>query len=199
MTGRQTPPERIEVDGAAMPRLLLRRLLPDDAAAVARAATESIDHLRPFLPWAVPEKLTVEAQRRRLAAPEMAWLPEGDHFAYGVFPADDGDALLGASGLHRRRGPGAHEIGYWVHVAHLRRGIATAAASAMTDAGFAVQGIDTMEILCDVANHASAGIPRKLGYRLTDTIEHEAAAPAETGKRFVWTVSREEWCGAPDR
>ncbi len=194
MNGRQTPPERIEV-GA----LLLRRLVPDDAAAVAWAASESLDHLRPFLPWAVPEKLTVAAQRRRLEAPEMAWEPGSGHYAYGVFAADDGDSLLAACGLHRRRDPGTFEIGYWVHVAHLRRGIATTAARAMTDAGFAIPGIETMEILCDVGNHASAGIPRKLGYRLTGTIEHEAAAPAETGRRFVWTVTREEWGGAPDR
>jgi RimJ/RimL family protein N-acetyltransferase len=193
MDRRATPPERIEA-GA----WIVRRLTPDDAPAIARAANESLGHLRPFLPWATPEKITVEAQRQRLEAPEMAWRADGENYTYGVFTADDGDALLGCCGLHRRRGPGALEIGYWVHVAHVRRGIATAAARAMTDAGFAMLGIDTMEILCDVANHASAGVPRRLGYRLTGTIEHAPEAPAETGKRFVWIVTREEWCGASD-
>jgi RimJ/RimL family protein N-acetyltransferase len=173
--------------------------VPDDAPAIAHAASESLDHLRPFLPWAVPEKVTVEAQRRRLEGPEWSWGPESEHFAYGVFQVDGDAALVGGCGLHRRRAPGALEIGYWVHVAHVRRGIATTAARAMTDAGFTIDGIDTMEILCDVANHASAGVCRKLGYRLTQTIDHQPMAPGETGRRWVWVMSREEWCGPSGR
>lgn len=194
MTRGATPPPRIEVGG-----LVFRRLEPDDAPSIARAVTESLDHLRPFLPWATPENATAEAQRRRLESPSLAWEPESEHYAYGAFPIEDETYLLGACGLHRRRGPGALEIGYWVHVNHLRRGIATAAARAMTDAGFSVDGIDTMEIVCDVANHPSACVPRRLGYRLAETVEHVAEAPGETGKRDVWIMSRDEWRGSSRR
>ena len=206
MADRTTPPERVELpagpagpDGARAEALVIRRLVPEDAPAIARAVTESFDHLRPFLPWVTPENATVEGQRRRLESREWAWTPDAEHWGYGVFAAGDETSRVGSCGLHKRRGPQALEIGYWVHVAHLRRGIATAAARAMTDAGFAVKGVEAMEILCDVANHASAAVPRRLGYRLTDTIDHAAEAPGETGKRMVWTVTREEWRRAPHR
>ena len=55
-------------------------------------------------------------------------------YEYGVFLADG--SVVGGCGLHRRIGPSALEIGYWVHVAHTRRGIATAAAGALTAVGF---------------------------------------------------------------
>lgn len=38
-----------------------------------------------------------------------------------------GDEVVGGCGLHRRVGPGGLEIGYWVHAAWTRRGIAAAA------------------------------------------------------------------------
>ena len=41
---------------------------------------------------------------------------------YGIF---DGDRLVGGTGLHRRSDAGVFEIGYWVHVGCVRRGIAT--------------------------------------------------------------------------
>jgi RimJ/RimL family protein N-acetyltransferase len=194
MAGRTTPPERIEVggDGRRGP-LVIRRLLPDDAPAVARAIDECFDHLRPFLPWATPANVTAESQRRRLESPELAWTADAEHWGYGVFAAAEGAPLVASCGLHKRRGPGTLEVGYWVHAAHLRRGIATAAARAMTDAGFAVAGVEAMEILCDVANHASAAVARRVGYRLAGTIEHAAEAPSETGQRFVFTVTRAEW------
>ncbi len=194
MGDRATPPERIETAG-----LVVRRLFPEDAPLIAGAITESFEHLRPFLPWVTPENMTVEGQRRRLESPELSWSPDSTHYQYGVFAVEGDGTLLGSCGLHRRRGPGALEIGYWVQAAHVRRGIATAAARAMTDAGFSVRGVEIMEILCDVANQASACIPRRLGYRLTATEDHAPEAPAETGKRLVWTISREEWCGPSDR
>lgn len=46
-----------------------------------------------------------------------------------------------------RIGPGGLETGYWVHQAHTRRGLATAAAAALTDAALALPGIDRVEIL----------------------------------------------------
>ena len=166
-------PEEVENDG-----VVLRRLTAADAAAVSRAATESLEHLRPWMPWATPEGTSFEAQRERLEGPASSW-NSGSGYEYGMFLPDG--TLVGGCGLHRRIGPSALEIGYWVHVDHTRRGIATAAAGALTGVGFSLRGIERMEIHCDEANLASAAVPPKLGYRLTGTIEHEPEAPGEVG------------------
>ncbi|HUY21825.1 MAG TPA: GNAT family protein [Acidimicrobiales bacterium] len=179
------PPERIELDG-----LVLARLTADDAPTVSAAAVESLDHLRPWMPWATPEGTSLEAQRERLLGPASAWTP-GSDYGYGMFLPDG--RLVGGIGLHRRIGRSALEIGYWVHVDHTRRGIAAAAAAALTAAGFALRGIERMEIHCDEANVASAAVPRRLGYRLAARVDHEPEAPGETGTRLVWVVHRREW------
>lgn len=181
------PPESMEA-GA----LVLRRLTPEDAPALSRAVTESLDHLRPWMPWATPEAATVKAQRARLGGPAGTWEPDGSEYGFGMFLASDG-TLVGGIGLHRRVGPRALEIGYWVHVAHTGRGYATSAAGAVTEVGFALAGTERLEIHCDAANRASAAVPVKLGYRLLRTEDREPQAPGETGRHQVWALTREEW------
>jgi RimJ/RimL family protein N-acetyltransferase len=179
------PPERIDIPG-----YILRRLTVRDAPALSVAANESLEHLRPWMPWATAEGVSVEAQRLRMSGPAWAWAPDGD-YAYGVFLADG--RLVGALGLHRRVGPGALEIGYWVHVDHVRTGIATTSARALTDIGFALRGVRRMEIHCDAANVASAAVPAKLGYRMVGSEDHEPEAPGEEGRRLIWVVYEREW------
>ena len=94
--------------------------------------------------------------------------------------------MLGGCGLHRRVGPRAIEIGYWVHADHGGRGIATALARALTGAALALPDVDRVEIHCDEANVRSAAVPRRLGYRLDRIEEDEVTAPAETGRSMVW-------------
>jgi len=182
---RRVPPERIEIPG-----YVLRRLTVTDAPAVSTAANASLEHLRPWMPWATPDGVSVEAQRLRMSGPAWSWSPDSD-YGYGVFLANG--ALVGALGLHRRVGPGALEIGYWVHVDHTRRGIATASARALTDIGFALPGTRRMEIHCDAANRASAAVPARLGYRMVGSEEHEPEAPGEEGRRLIWVMYEREW------
>jgi len=183
------PPERVEHGG-----VVLGRLTEQDAAALSRAATASLEHLAPWMPWATPEGTSLEAQRERLEGPATMW-SSGSGYEYGIFLPDG--TLVGGCGLHRRIGPSALEIGYWVHVDHVRRGIATACAGALTAVGFALRGIERMEIHCDEANVASASVPPKLGYRLTGRIEHEPEAPGEIGSRLIWVLYRREWQARP--
>ncbi len=180
------PPERIELPGG----YVLRRMTVRDAPALSVAASESIEHLRPWMPWATPEGVSVEAQSLRMSGPAWSWTPDSD-YGYGVFVADG--RLVGALGVHRRVGPGALEIGYWVHADHIRRGIATESARALTDVGLALPGIRRMEIHCDAANVASAAVPTKLGYRLVGSEDHEPESPGEEGRRLIWVMYEREW------
>ncbi len=183
------PPEEVEHDG-----VILRRLAVEYAAAVSKAATESLEHLGPWMPWGTPEGTSYETQHERLLGPATLW-NSGSGYEYGIFLPDG--TLVGGCGLHRRIGPSALEIGYWVHVDHTRRGIATASAGALTAVGFGLRGIERMEIHCDEANLASAAVPPKLGYRLESRIDHPPEAPGETGTRLVWVVYRREWSCRP--
>jgi RimJ/RimL family protein N-acetyltransferase len=175
-----TPPE--ELIGK---RVVLRRTTVDHADGISVAARHSLEHLAPWMPWAHADRVSPVAQRERIAA--MRWEPAAD-FDYTMFEPDDRGAVIGACGLMRRHGPGTLEIGYWVHVDHVRRGVATEAAALLTEAGLAVE--PTVVIRCDEANVASAAVPRKLGYRLVSVDDDEVAAPACTGRSMRWEITR---------
>lgn len=180
-------PERVEGRG-----VLLRRWRPADAEVLSQAVAESVEHLRPWMQWAAEEPVSLEDRRKRLEHWETAWRDGGD-VAMGVFTQD---GVVGSCGLHRRIGPGGLEIGYWIHPTFTRRGFATATAALLTGAAFQLPDIDRVEIHHDRANTASAGIPRKLGFRLIAQTPDEIVAPAEEGIDCIWRMGRADWsCG----
>jgi ribosomal-protein-serine acetyltransferase len=178
-------PERLEGPGG----FVLRRWVPADAEALARAVTESIDRLRPWMAWIADEPLPIDRRRALIAEWEQDF-SRGSGAPMGVFL--DG-RIAGGSGLHDRLDPGGLEIGYWIHPAFLRRGLATRAARILTGAAFAVPGISRVEIHHDKANRASAGVPRKLGFRWLGEAPDEPAAPADLGIEWRWRIEKEAW------
>lgn len=175
-------PERIEIDGA-----VLVRHQPRHAEALAAAIGASLEHLAPFMPWADAESAGVELQRRRLTEAQRQWDDDQEHIFLVVDPDDT--EVLGGIGLHRRIGPGAIEIGYWLRVDQTGRGLMTRAAAAVTAAAFELDGIERVEIHCDTNNRASAAIPARLGYELTGTAPREVLAPGEAGLQEVWVAT----------
>jgi RimJ/RimL family protein N-acetyltransferase len=188
------PPEQV----AAGP-LVLRRVHADDAGAIAVAVGASLEHLRPWMPWATPEAAGLRSQLVRVAEADEQW-ESGTGFIYvmiacgarppgpdtpGLVKDPDGE-FVGTIGLHRRLADDAVEIGYWTVAGKTRRGYATAAAQAMTQVALALPGTRRVEIHCDEANTASAGVPRRLGYRLDRVENHEREAPGEQGRRMIW-------------
>src|SRR5215212_11654819 len=120
------------------PRLTLRRWRGDDATALAQAIAKNVDHLRPWMPWIAAEPQTTQNRLSLILQWESEWEHGGD-LVVGAFL--DGE-VIGSAGLHRRRGPGVLEIGYWVDLEHTRAGFATEMASALTTAAFTVPGIE---------------------------------------------------------
>jgi RimJ/RimL family protein N-acetyltransferase len=177
-------PDRIDLENGTY----VRWVTVDDAEAIARAVGESLDHLRPWMPWADARSAEAEFQRGRLRnQPQQR--ERAEEWQYGLFSTID-DAFLGAFGLMTRRGPRTLEIGYWLHVDAGNRGLATRAALALTEAGRQLEGVDRMIIVCDEANVRSAAIPKRLGYTLERVERRPPEAPGETGHMQIWIVDR---------
>src|SRR5215217_5953441 len=134
-------PDRIEGDG-----LVLRRWRAEDAELLHEAVVDSVEHLRPWMPWIADEPMSVEQRRALIEGWERDWEGGGD-----VVLAIVRDGIVaGGSGLHRRRGPDVLEIGYWLRPGFVGRGIVTTAARLLTTAAFAVDGIERVEIWHEV-------------------------------------------------
>ena len=174
---------------------MIRRWRRTDALAQATAVGESLDHLRPWMPWAASEPLPIEERRAMLGrwarhgTPATSW-PTGCSCARRV---------VGGGSLMRRIGPGGIEIGYWVHVDHLRRGYATVLAGTLTDVAFGLLDITHVEIHHDLANLASGRGPPKLGFAVIGDEPDEVAAPGEVGMSRIWRMTRAGLAHPADR
>ena len=126
----------------------LRQWRVEHAGAQARAIEESLEHLRPWMAWAVEWPKPREDQLAMMREWEERRLAGTDEFL-GVW--QDGE-LVGSCGLHFRIGPGGVEIGYWIHPDHTRRGLATEVARLLCERAFSDPAIDRVEIHHDRAN-----------------------------------------------
>jgi ribosomal-protein-serine acetyltransferase len=162
----------------------LRRWRPDDLEAVLAAVTDSAGHLSPWLSWAAGYRR--ESAQEFLTRAALNWA-DGTAYDYAI---TTGGALAGGIGLMARIGPGGLEIGYWVHQAYARRGLATAATAALVEQAFRLPGVDRVEIVHDELNVASGGVPRKLGFTEVERRPMDVRAPAGTGVGVIWRLVR---------
>ena len=169
-----------EVDAGA--GVVLRAPDPIDAEAICAAINESLDELRPWMPWAA-EPAEVGQQAVRLAVGAEAFDVGGDP-GYTVFA--DGE-VVGMVGVHDRLGDSsAREIGYWLRTSVTGRGVMTRAVRAVVDV-LAGAGMKRAEIHCDEANRASAGVAERAGFTLVEVIDDPTRdAPATTDRTMIW-------------
>jgi RimJ/RimL family protein N-acetyltransferase len=176
---------------------VLRCWEPRDAPLLADAIDSSLDHLRPWMPWAHDEPRPLD-ERIGLLRGFRGRFDLGEDFVYGVFSRDGGEAL-GGSGLHTRAGDGALEIGYWIRASAVGRGYARETTAALATVAFRVCGIDRVEIRVDPANEASLRIPRALGFSEEATLRRRL--PAGEGKpprdAVVFALFADEVEGTP--
>ena len=144
-------------------RLLLRCWQPADAKLLKEAVDSSLEHLRPWMPWAHDEPQSLPAKAELLRT-FRGRFDLGQDFVYGAFEPDE-TRVLGGCGLHPRSGPGTLEIGYWIRADSLRQGYARELTSMLAVAAFRICSVERLDVIVDPANAASAGIPRSLGFR----------------------------------
>lgn len=171
------------------PRLVLRVWHVDDVPAIRDAVLASLEHLRPWMPWAALEPVADSDRREWLRAAVDDWRSGGDG-TYGVFL--DG-VVVGGCGLHRRGRSDTLDIGYWIHVDHVRQGYAAELTAGLTTAAFGVPGIERVAIHHDRANVASRGVPERLGFTCDGESPYEATAPGRVGIDVAWSVTAAHW------
>lgn len=173
-------------DLVVCPRLLLRRWEVSDAALLSDAIGQSIEHLRPWMPWVAHEPLSIE-ERAGLIRGWEANSQQGGDVVFGIFLEG---AVVGGCGLNHRSTPDTLEIGYWIHVNYVGRGFAREAAAELTAMALAQPGIIRVEIHHDAANTASRRVPESLGFQLDGETPDTPVAPSEIGIDVGWSTTR---------
>ena len=183
------PPYRILTE-----RLVVRCWEPRDAPLLKEAIDSSLEHLRPWMPWAKHEPQTLP-QKVELLRGFRGRFDLGEDFVYGIFDSGE-EQVVGGTGLHRRHDDHALEIGYWIRSSRGGEGLATEASAALTRVAFEVSGVDRVEIRTDPANERSRRVPEKLGFveeaRLRRRLHHP-----EPRDVVVYTVFRDDFPSTP--
>ncbi|MFD4659791.1 GNAT family N-acetyltransferase [Kitasatospora sp. NPDC058444] len=178
------PQHVIALDGLTLRRFDAESDLPEFFAVIE----ESLEHLRPWMPWVAEHSRDKTAEF--LAGRAELW-ESGRDFSYAIVL--DG-AIVGTCGLFLREDTPAdvREIGYWLHPAATGRGLVTRAVRAVAEEAFRLPGVEGVEIVHDPANRASGAVPARLGFTEHLRRPAEALAPAETGEELVWRLTREQ-------
>jgi RimJ/RimL family protein N-acetyltransferase len=186
------PPYRIRTE-----RLTLRCWEPGDAPLLKDAVDTSLDHLRPWMPWAAEEPKPVE-EKADLLRTFRGRFDLDEDFVYGIFAPDEQE-VIGGSGLHTRVRPRALEIGYWIRASRTGNGYAREATAALAKAAFRVCAVDRVEIRIDPANEASLRVPRALGFAEEATLRRRLPAGADDIARdcVVFTLFSDDLEGSP--
>ncbi|WP_328361306.1 GNAT family N-acetyltransferase [Streptomyces sp. NBC_00445] len=162
----------------------LRRWRANDLETLYQVATESLDHLRPWMPWAANHDR--KQYEGFLARSNEEW-EAGQDYTFAITALG---AVIGSCGLHRRAEPRVLEIGYWLHPARTGKGFATMAAAALVDAGKGIPDVDRIEIRHDEANPASGAVARRLGFAEVERVREPDGpdAPGEVGVTVIWRL-----------
>ncbi|KAF6564621.1 GNAT family N-acetyltransferase [Paenibacillus sp. EKM202P] len=145
-------------------RLTIRAPQWGDGVAVNEAIRESVNELRPWLPFARNLPTEEESEIRSRQA-RLKFLDRSDMVLY-IFDTASGQ-FVASSGLHRMNWDARRfEIGYWLRTSWIGKGIVTEAVHGITD--FAIQHLhaNRLEILCDSRNTRSAKVAERAGFTL---------------------------------
>jgi RimJ/RimL family protein N-acetyltransferase len=166
------------------PRMVLRCWEPRDASLLKEAVDSSIDHLRPFMPWAHQEPTSLQVKMDLLRS-FRAKFDLNQDFVYGVFDREE-VRVLGGTGLHTRRGSDILEIGYWIRKNATHQGLATELSMALLRVAFELHKVHRVEIRCVPENVYSAAVPRKLGFTHEGTLRQAIPNQAEKSDSMIW-------------
>jgi len=184
------PAYRIETD-----RLVVRCYQPSDTQLLSDSVLESVEHLKPWMPWAHSEPISFDKRLAGVTRFRGKFDLQQD-YVYGIFNPKE-TKLIGGTGLHTRLGADELEIGYWIHKDYINKGLVTESTSALLQVAFEVIHIHRIEIHCDPLNLASASIPRKLGFTNEGTLRQKTPFLDHWKDSMIWSLLESEYPNSP--
>ncbi len=184
------PAYRIETE-----RLVVRCYQPSDAPLLDASIRESVEHLKPWMPWAHNEPRPLAARLQSIQRFRGRFDMQ-EEYIYGIFDPQE-TKLLGGTGLHPRIGERQLEIGYWLHKDYINRGFITESTAALVKVAFEILHVHRIEIHCAPANYASAAIPRKLGFTYEGTLRQKTPFLDGWNDTMIWGLLETEYPSTP--
>jgi RimJ/RimL family protein N-acetyltransferase len=160
----------------ASERLLMRAPRAGDGAALNDAMVESLESLKPWMPWAqeMPTPEESELTCRQIA---LRFAQRSDLTLFMFERAADGAGgrLVGGTGLHRMDwNVPRFEIGYWCRPSMQGRGLVTEAVQALARFAFDALRARRVEVRMSSANTRSRAVAERCGFTLEGVLRQDS-------------------------
>jgi RimJ/RimL family protein N-acetyltransferase len=160
----------------ASARLLMRAPRAGDGAALNDAMAESLESLKPWMPWAqtLPSLEESELTCRQLA---LRFAQRTDLTLFMFERVADGACgrLVGGTGLHRMDwNVPRFEIGYWCRPSLQGRGLVTEAVQTLTRFAFDTLRARRVEVRMSRANTKSRAVTERCGFTLEGVLRQDS-------------------------
>ena len=149
--------------------------------ALNAAVCESLDELKPWMPWAqtAPSIEESEAVMRNLQAKFILRSDLTYQFYLRLPGSEQAGRLLGGTGLHRfdwavRR----FEIGYWIRTSAQGQGYVSEAVQALARMAFDELRARRVEIRMDERNLRSRAVAERCGFEFEGVLRRDALSPS---------------------
>jgi len=177
-------------------RLVVRCYHPKDALLLKKSVDESIEHLKPWMAWAKYEPESIEDKIERVRKFRALFDNDKD-YVFGIFNKQE-TALIGGTGLHKRVGYNAREIGYWINVNESNKGYCYESTKALVKVGFEIENLDRIEIHVAPSNAFSTRIPEKLGFQKEGILKKRILDSDGTLRdKIIYTMFKESYLNNP--
>ncbi|NGX46413.1 MAG: hypothetical protein K940chlam2_01603 [Chlamydiae bacterium] len=164
------PPAKIIFSGKPTP-LIIRPLEETDAHLIHSAVASSKQILLPFLEWAHDDWTEKKQALRLRKAFENYYL--NAEYELGVFSSANNQFLMAANWTPRKtQNSNSLEIGYWTHIDHCRKGLATLVTQILIICAFDFMNCDRLEIRSRPNNIASRKVIEKCGFHSEGEIQN---------------------------
>lgn len=170
--------------------IVIRCYDPTDAKILKNAIDNSLDHLKPWMPWAKYEPQDLDKKVELLRNFRGQFDLDMDHI-YGIFTKDEKE-LIGGTGLHKRIASNGREIGYWINEKFIGKGFATESVKCLIRIGFELYDLNLIEIRCAPENKRSARVAEKLGFNL-EAILKNRLIDGEIRDQMIWSLFRNDY------
>jgi ribosomal-protein-serine acetyltransferase len=144
--------------------MLIRRV---DDLAIRLLEPHHVDAVKALEPGDLAqtrgEWISARGREAEFIADALRRFAAGEGFWAGIWREAD---LLGIVALHHiKRAALSGSLSYALGAPHRGRGIMTRACAQLVDYGFGELGLNRIQVIVDVANRASRGIPERLGFK----------------------------------